>query len=384
MRRNTIRENFSIEIQVLYLIAVISMIAFGTYLTSHYFSVNFPTGLITSSACDINDFINCDISTLSPLSNIMGIPIAILGALLGSFTLLSYIFDSEDMERINYKLLLLNCILCALLFIYSLIFLKSICPFCFLYYVASYITFWLQYKFQKKSYKKGYSLKVLWFYFLSSTIVLGFTWNASANKIKISTKLKEDLINQYKAIKKIGSPDKDSDYRLASATKKFSDAPIRVTKFSDFQCPSCKHFSNILHKAANKYKGRINIQYMFYPLDHNCNYKVKKPLHILACKAAYLASCLPKKFKQVEKDIFDNQEHLTKKWLINYAKKHNILDCYNSKRTKDKIKNIIKLSEKYNVNSTPTFILNGAKINGSIPANMLFTLIDYILSKNNK
>ena len=67
------------------------------------------------------------------------------------------------------------------------------------------------------------------------------------------------------------------------------------------------------------------MQYLFYPLDNNCNPKVTRPLHPLACEAAYLASCLPEKFKQVEADIFDNQEHLSKKVDHQLCKKRECL-----------------------------------------------------------
>ena len=124
------------------------------------------------------------------------------------------------------------------------------------------------------------------------------------------------------------------------------------------------------------------MQYLFYPLDNNCNPKINRPFHALACEAAYLASCLPQKFKQVEADIFDNQEHLSKKWIASYAKKENVYDCYTSPSTKEKVIEIIRAADPYQIKSTPTLIVNGKKINRMIPLKYLYIILDELLKRS--
>ena len=101
----------------------------------------------------------------------------------------------------------------------------------------------------------------------------------------------------------------------------------------------------------------------------------------MACQAAYLAACLPQKFSQVEKDIFDNQEGLSQAWLEDYAKKENVSDCYQSPETKNKVTEYIGLATPFNIRSTPTLILNGVKIEGVLPYGQLKVLLDHLVNR---
>ena len=120
---------------------------------------------------------------------------------------------------------------------------------------------------------------------------------------------------------------------------------------------------------------------MFYPLDHNCNPKMQRPLHPLACRAAYLATCIPSKFAKVHDDIFENQNGLTNQWIDDYAKREGVLECVNDPKTKERVQKIIEAANKYNVASTPTFLVNGVKIEGILPLNQMYIILDEALKK---
>ena len=126
----------SVSIHALLMLLAASMIGVSIYLTNHYFAVKFPTGLAGSATlCDINSFFNCDTATNSPLSNIAGVPISVFGMLMGIFTFMGFVFKTDEMEGTIYQVLLLNLVGCVVLFLYSLIALGSLCPFCTLYYI---------------------------------------------------------------------------------------------------------------------------------------------------------------------------------------------------------------------------------------------------------
>jgi protein-disulfide isomerase len=133
-----------------------------------------------------------------------------------------------------------------------------------------------------------------------------------------------------------------------------------------------------------RYKGDINIQYIFYPLDMSCNDAIKRPIMQYSCQAAYLATCLEKDFVKVHDDIFANQANLNSKWINNYAKKRGVEECLKDPKTKEKVVSVIELSRPFNVTSTPTMLINGAKIAGVIPPNQLFLLLDGVLGKEKK
>ena len=372
----SLHKNAGVNFHILHIASAAAMIVLSIFLTMHYFEAKYPEGLGSSSGlCNYSSFISCDITTFSSISNILGVPIAIFGFLMGIWLLISYFFQSNRVEGTNHFLLRINAVICTLLTIYSFAFLKGFCPLCIFYYLSSLLAFWVYFK---TSHLRTPSLKVLTTYTLSALVLAGTTFAYNGHKKKEMNKNSTQLIQHYDQLTSIEIPKVEAPYFL----EKTSSAPLQLIKFSDFQCPACRTLSNALHKIAKKYKGKINMQYMFYPLDNNCNPKVTRPLHPLACEAAYLASCLPEKFKQVEADIFDNQEHLSKKWITNYAKKENVYNCYTSPNTKEKVAKIIRAANPYKIKGTPTLIVNGKKIDRMIPLKYLYIILDELIKRS--
>ena len=129
-----------------------------------------------------------------------------------------------------------------------------------------------------------------------------------------------------------------------------------------------------------RYAGKINIQYFFYPLDQNCNPNMKSPMHLYACQAAYLAACVgDEKFEEVHDYIFENQGKMDVEWLNNLAKKYNVFECMNAQSTKDIVSATIKAGDFYNMQSTPTIIINGKKLEGAMPLNQWYALFDEMI-----
>lgn len=381
MQGSSFKENSTTLSQALLLFAGVCMVGLSIYLTTHYFNVKFPTGLGASSICDINSFFSCDTATHSTFSNIMGIPISIFGALMGCFVLVGFLFGGENFEGTNYFLLLINALGCLFLFLYSLIILGALCPFCSLYYLASWIAFGVLFK---NSVIKRPDVKVLAGYAVVAAAISFVTYGSVQEKTEKTEKMAVAIVKAYDDLGTVGDPKVDSPYAMVKATEKFADSPIRITKFSDFQCPACKMLSKVLHQVQKKYKGKVSIQYMFYPLDHNCNPSMKRPLHQYACQASYLASCLPNKFPEVEEKLFLNQKNFSTKWMNDYAKEEGVTECMNSKETKAKVADYINQAGGFNVKSTPTFILNGKKIEGSLAVPQMYAIIDAILKRAEK
>lgn len=373
-----------LNMQILGGLGAILMVALSIYLTKHYFDVHFPTGLTGGGLCDINAFFNCDVATNSFLSNIAGVPISLLGLFMGLFILFGFIFNNDQIEGTIHTLLWINGIGCLFLFFFSLIALGGLCPACTLYYVASWLVL---FAFHKSSSYRSIGIPALAGYGVTVLIVFAVTFNYVSNKKEQASSAKsalaKGLISQFENLPKLGAPKINSDYIMAKVGDDFKSAPVRITKFSDFECPACKMLSEILHRIAKKYEGKVAIQYFFYPLDNNCNPEMKRPAHQNACKAAYLAACLPQKFPEIEENIFSNQESLSHDWIQKRVKEEGVEECYKSKETREKVLSYIKQAKPFNVKSTPTFLLNGVKIEGVLPENQLSILIDHILSKKN-
>lgn len=381
MNSNSLYRNGSFNLQFIFGAIALAMIAVSIYLTNHFYQVVFPQGLSAASAlCDINSFFTCDAATHSPFSNIAGIPISLGGLLMGAFLLAGFFFKSEEIEKTNLLLLWINIVGCAVLFIYSLVALGTLCPMCTLYYVLSAAALFL---LARNSSAPALDVKVAGAYVVIALVAGGIFYSVSSGKREQVARIAPSLINQFNALPNLGKPAVDSPYRLASATENFIDAPLQVTMFSDFQCPACRMLSDVMHTVVKTYKGKINAQYFFYPLDPACNDKMQSALHPHACRAAYLSVCLKDKFAQVHDDIFANQDKLSTEWIDNYARRENVLDCVNAPETKAQVVALMKEAEPFGVQSTPTLLINGKKIEGMLPPNNMNIIFDEIL-KNAK
>lgn len=377
MNKKSLYNNASFNFKVLFGLASVVMILVGIYLTNHYFEVLYPTGL-GGSFCNISTFLNCDITSLSKISNVFGVPISLFGMMLGVFFLLGFLLPKNNLESTNHFLALINFFGCLVLFLFSLFILKGLCPMCFVYYLASGVALFCFYK--TSDLKKPF-IKVLAAYLLLTSIPAGGSWYVLTQREETRIQYKKSLVAEYDRLNNLGDLEKPTNFNLAVATPNFSDAPIRMTIFSDFQCPMCKRMSEEVEKLIEKYKGKINVQYVFFPLDNTCNPAIERSFHQFACKAAYLAACAPGEFGQIHNYIFEKQEFLSDQFLSDTAKKFNVEECFKNSSSKATVGEVIALSKKYNISSTPTSILNGKKIEGAIPIESFEIIIDELLNR---
>lgn len=376
--QKTIYRNGKISTTLIIFIISALMIAFSAYLTKHYFSMKFPTGLEGKSLCNINGFFNCDKTTLSTASNIGGMPISLFGILIGVFTMAGIFFKNEKYERTIFFTLAVNFLGCLLLFFYSLFVLKGLCPICSLYYVISGIAFFY---FYKKSISLKPSLSYLTAFSVIVLLVGGLTKIDINSKAQAQNDVSNDVIKQFYSLPDLGSPEIPSAYKITSV----ENAPLKMVIFSDFECPSCKLFSELIPQITARYLGKIDIQYYYYPLDNSCNPSMERPLHLYACKAAYVASCMPvQDFAKVHDEIFQNQDKFEANFLDEYIKKNKLEKCVADPQTKEKVVSLIKAADPFNIRSTPSYLINGVKIEGALPPDQIFAIMDEILKRAGK
>ena len=152
-----------------------------------------------------------------------------------------------------------------------------------------------------------------------------------------------------------------------------SDAKVTVKVFSSLTCPHCASFHNAIFNNLKKDyidKGLVKFEHHPFPLD------------LAALNAEVVIRCQTdndKKFKFLE-EIYKEQ----KKWAIgsdinkinNLIKKvglnfdlteENMDDCLKNDEAQDEILNQrISAQKKYNIESTPTIIINEKKYLGKV------------------
>lgn len=365
----------------LFILNAVGMIAVSIYLTTHFYDVLYPTKLGgASTLCNLNSFFNCDSATYSSISNIAGVPISFFGIIVGLLFLFTSLMPGESLEKTSSAVAKYNFIGCVILFIFSLAVLGSLCPFCTLYYVLSGVAFFLMWKYGSNSWAPDFKVAGLW-----AVLLVGgsaFMYMTTKEKADTNAKISKSIVEQFRKLANSGEPDVESPYKIHMATEKFADSPIRITVFSDFQCPFCKVVAEQMHEIIRRYPNKVSIQYMFFPLDAKCNSNVKGRFHESACDAAMLAACDEKKFVSLHDEIFANQDKLQSGVLADLAKKYELNGCLENETIKNRVIEAINQGTKYNLKSTPTIIVNGRKIEGTIPNNQFFAIFEDILSGN--
>ncbi|MBA2404471.1 MAG: thioredoxin domain-containing protein [Bdellovibrionales bacterium] len=366
-------------INFMFIMNAVAMIGVSIYLTTHFYNTLYPTQLGSgSSLCNLSSFFNCDAATYSKVASVAGVPTSFFGIIVGLLFLFASLMPSVAMEKTASAVAKYNFIGCVILFIFSITVLGSLCPFCTVYYILSGLACFLIWKYGINSWVPDVKVAGLWGVLL---LIGSFLMHQNtAGKEDIRSKLNTSIVQQFNTMASLGDPAQESPYKIHMSTATFAEAPIRITVFSDFECPFCKVVAEQMPELVRRYPGKINIQYFFYPLDNKCNSNVKGRFHENACDAAYLAACDEKKFAEVHDAIFAGQDKLKSGALLDVANKFNLKNCLEDAGNKAKVITAINGAIQYNIKSTPTIILNGKKIEGTIPNGQFFAIFDDILS----
>lgn len=363
---------------MLYLLISVGMIGVSIYLTNHFYEAHFPKNLSAdNSLCEINSFWGCAKASTSALGSIFHVPTSLFGVIVGLIGVMGSIFSSEENEKFAKFVYFLNAAGCVVLLLFSLIALKGLCPFCTVYYILSFVAAFLFYKYSNA--RPFPEVKPLIIYFVVTLIPSFMMYNYFVDTQKQQSSLSIQYVDQYKNLATPGDPVTESPYKIHMSTKNFADAPLRITVFSDFECPFCKVVSDQMKPLIAAFPGKINIQYMFYPLDNNCNPNVKSMFHQFACKAAYLAACDKERFHEIHDIIFSRQKELSFENIGNWEKEFGLSGCFDNKDIQDAIQQTINAAEQFSLKSTPTIIINGKKIEGTIPTVHLKAILRNIL-----
>lgn len=166
------------------------------------------------------------------------------------------------------------------------------------------------------------------------------------------------------------------------------NAKITVVKFSDFQCPACRLGAYSLHPILAQYEGKIRFVYRNFPLSSACNRKMTMDAHPMACDSARVGICSKQKgiFDKMYEEIFEHQAELSRDKLFELAAKHGIQKaeleaCMNSNETREFLSRDIEDGIALNIESTPTFFVNGRRLPGSLPPQLWKRVFDAILAE---
>ncbi len=181
------------------------------------------------------------------------------------------------------------------------------------------------------------------------------------------------------------SPTTVNNINDADNTKGNLDGRIVMIEYSDFQCPACFIYYNMVKQLMEEYSEDIYFVYRNFPL-RNIHSNAQ-----LAAQAAEAAG-MQYKFWEMYDKLFENQsswskESEPKSIFISYAEElelniNQFTTDLNSEEVKDKVSNDYASGVSARVNSTPSFFINGEKINNPRTLDDFKKIIQEILDEN--
>lgn len=165
-----------------------------------------------------------------------------------------------------------------------------------------------------------------------------------------------------------------------------ANAPVRVIEYGDFQCPYCLKFWNETEAQLIKEyvdTGKVYFEYRTYAVVGAESFS--------AAEGAYCAGD-QNKFWEYHDTLFanwtgENVGNFTQDKLIRYAEALNLnmeefTFCLSAGKHKATVEQDMKNAKTDGVNATPTFFINGTKMEGAHPFSTLKHFIDQALGEN--
>ncbi len=147
-------------------------------------------------------------------------------------------------------------------------------------------------------------------------------------------------------------------------------AAVVIVKFTDYQCPACglthRLYKPILEKYESQFPGALKVFTKDFPLDKTCNSWLMQSVHASSCAAAVGVALARRQNHAAELEdwLYSNQQMLTPDVVRKAAELIGGVKDFSGgyASAMDQVKADIGLARLLDVNSTPTFFINGVKI----------------------
>ena len=148
-------------------------------------------------------------------------------------------------------------------------------------------------------------------------------------------------------------------------------AKVLIVKFNDFQCPACANshmaYKPILAKYEAQAPGAVKVVLKDYPLNSTCNPN-SSMLHPAACDAAVAVRLAAEhgRAEEMGEWLYTNQGGMTPATVRQAARDVGQVTDLDARyaATLELVKADVALGTQLSINSTPTFFINGVKVEG--------------------
>jgi protein-disulfide isomerase/uncharacterized membrane protein len=387
------------------LVFVLAAIGFHLYLTQHYYDLSF--GALTSqSICDLGTQFNCSTVSASPFASLLGIPIALWGAVtnfvLAVLLIAWWLGWSDDLARLGRFTLWLSGFVAATSIVMgalSTFFVGSFCIFCLATYLLSFLTFECVRRGQLPSkHAAGHYLRELagpakkYLIYLVAIPALTFFFHRT-----YMMRFGAQQLNSMVA-SAVGEWQESPVYNFTHApalTYGPADAKMVLTEFADFRCGHCKSASPSIKAFVRSHKD-VRLQFYPFPLDGSCNEVIPggDGNSCYLAKSVLCAEKISQRGWDLHDTIFEVQDKINSKSSLEFSKQIveealtswglNVEEhktCVAAPETDTSIRAMAKEGVGAGVKGTPSFYGNGKKLGRGQLLPVLDAVYDF-LQKN--
>jgi protein-disulfide isomerase len=346
------------------------------------------------SACNLGGMANCDAVLVSRYAElIFGIPLSSFAAgwYVGLFIVVLFAknaFWRRDALRVALGMSAFSALMAVIYLGIMLTVLHAICLFCLgvdACGLASLgITLSLRSEWSSPVKPDREKMKTLAIAVLASLIVAA-GGSKMLDPVRFSGSLMTEKVDEILASPALSVGSGDEFPSMGA-----KDAPVTIVEFSDFQCPFCRMGAMYLKTVQERYPGKVRVVFRAFPLDPSCNASVEHSMHPVACDAARVAFCARKqgKFEAVYEHLFEHQAELEntgdgrpeKLALGAGIDSTSLPACMSSPDIQTAIARDVEEGLRLGVQTTPTFFINGHKIEGAYPVPVWNMLVDRLLA----
>jgi uncharacterized membrane protein/protein-disulfide isomerase len=382
-----------------------------TALVVHYKLMTVPD---YSSFCDISATVSCQQVLESSYATVKGIPIASGGAIWSAAVLLLAFWgmrqtSSELAGRVAGYIFVLATLGLAVVFYYgyaSFFKLGAACPLCIAMYVSVAGIFLtsasaatsltaiparlgedLSGLFKSQS---GTTISVAWLAASIALLVLfphPDQFGSGPSAVEAATEPPIETLSP----EQIAEWDKYLDSRVPvteAGVLPSGTAKVLLIKFNDYQCPSCRQtwamYRGIIEKYEKEYPGVFAFETRDLPLEPECGLQLN---HVMACEAAAAVRMAREKNKgrEMEAWLFTNQSfEMTLNDVKRGLKEVAQVTDFDTQYPKmlPAIRADVQLGQKLGATGTPTFFINGVRLDINPRPAYLDATIQYFLKKS--
>ncbi len=402
-------------INFILILSAIGAVLSGILLVQHY-NPESNFGLLSCGNGIVNP---CQTLSQSVIGSFIGIPLAAYGLFFYLFVLfLSLIADFSNKKYLNIAtVIILPLSVMALvldIFLFStLIYLGEYCKLCISTYIVNIIILGLSiaaFLDIKKTENTGFvdiikdffsdndessnkkaaysSFSILVFFLFFSVFSMNYILNLKSDNSPVS---KEDIKNFTMGF--YSSRVEDIKFPESNLVIGNPNAPIAIYAFTDFLCSACYEFYKVEKYLLSKFKDKVKIVYFNFPLDSDCNKKVRT-IYPNSCTAsrAMTQAANSGNFEEYLIEHFKDYKSIHDKYSVEKAisllpgkiDKIKFQESMKSQAVSDLLESHLDFAEKLGIQSTPTMFISGRRMSGSAPKEMMEVIIQKELEKTGR